>query len=42
VDAFMVVSSEFADIARKYADTDEDMQQKIEYLANAIAEHTEL
>jgi putative two-component system response regulator len=42
VDAFMVVSSEFADIARKHADTDEDMQQKIEYLANAIAEHTEL
>jgi hypothetical protein len=29
-------------IARKHADTDEDMQQKIEYLANAIAEHTEL
>jgi putative two-component system response regulator len=42
VDAFMVVSSEFAAIARKHADTDEDMQQKIEYLANAIAEHTEL
>jgi putative two-component system response regulator len=42
VDAFIAVSSEFAAIARKHADTDEDMQQKIEYLANAIAEHTEL
>lgn len=42
VDAFMAVSADFAAIARKHADTDEDMQQKIEYLANAIAEHTEL
>jgi len=42
VDAFMAVSSEFADIARNHADTDEDMQQKIEYLANAIAENAEL
>ena len=38
VDAFMEVTAEFADIAQKYADTDADMQQKIEYMANAIAE----
>lgn len=42
VDAFMAVSPEFAVIAQRHADTDEDMQQKIEYLANAIAEHAEL
>jgi putative two-component system response regulator len=42
VDAFVVVSAEFAVIAQRHADTDEDMQQKIEYMANAIAEHTEL
>jgi putative two-component system response regulator len=42
VDAFVVVSAEFAAIAQRHADTDEDMQQKIEYMANAIAEHTEL
>ncbi len=38
VDAFMEVHPEFAAIAQKYADTDADMQQKIEYMANAIAE----
>ena len=38
VDAFMEVTNEFAEIAHKYADTDADMQQKIEYMANAIAE----
>lgn len=42
VDAFVVVNPEFAAIAQRHADTDEDMQQKIEYMANAIAEHTEL
>jgi putative two-component system response regulator len=42
VDAFVVVSSEFAAIAQRHADTDEDMQQKIEYLANAIAEQATL
>ena len=38
VDAFVEVQEEFAAIARRYADTDADMQQKIEYMANAIAE----
>jgi putative two-component system response regulator len=42
VDAFIEVSPEFAAIAQKYADTDADMQKKIEYLANAIAENAEL
>jgi putative two-component system response regulator len=38
VDAFMGVKHEFAEIATRYADSDADMQQKIEYMANAIAE----
>jgi putative two-component system response regulator len=38
VDAFMEVHTEFESIARRHADTDADMQQKIEYMANAIAE----
>lgn len=38
VDAFMDVHPEFVEIAARYADTDADMQQKIEYMANAIAE----
>jgi putative two-component system response regulator len=38
VDAFMEVHPEFVEIAARYADTDADMQQKIEYMANAIAE----
>jgi putative two-component system response regulator len=38
VDAFVEVQEVFAAIARRYADTDADMQQKIEYMANAIAE----
>jgi putative two-component system response regulator len=38
VDAFIEVNEEFAAIAQRYADTDADMQQKIEYMANAIAE----
>jgi putative two-component system response regulator len=42
VDAFIEVSPEFAAIAARLADTDDDMQQKIEYMANAIAEHAEL
>ena len=42
VDAFIEVSPEFAVIAQRFADTDDDMQQKIEYLANAIAEKAEL
>lgn len=38
VDAFMEVHPEFQAIALRFADTDADMQQKIEYMANAIAE----
>ncbi|APW41143.1 HD-GYP domain-containing protein, partial [Rhodoferax saidenbachensis] len=38
VDAFIEIHEEFAAIAQRYADTDADMQQKIEYMANAIAE----
>jgi len=38
VDAFMEVHTEFEAIARRHADTDADMQKKIEYMANAIAE----
>lgn len=41
-DAFLEVQHEFKMISQQYADTDKDMQQKIEYLANAIAEHVEL
>lgn len=42
VDAFMQVQPEFAIIAQRFADSDDDMQQKIEYMANAIAEVTEM
>jgi putative two-component system response regulator len=42
VDAFIEIQDEFLAIAQRYADTDEDMQKKIEYMANAIAEHAEL
>jgi putative two-component system response regulator len=42
VDAFMEIQDEFAAIARRYSDTELDMQKRIEYMANAIAEHTEL
>lgn len=38
VDAFVEAQAEFAAIAQRLADTDADMQQKIEYMANAIAE----
>jgi putative two-component system response regulator len=38
VDVFMEVHPEFVEIATRYADSDADMQQKIEYMANAIAE----
>lgn len=38
VDAFLAVQDTFRGIAVRHADTDADMQQKIEYLANAIAE----
>jgi putative two-component system response regulator len=42
VDVFVEIHTEFQAIARRFVDTDADMQQKIEYLANAIAEITEL
>lgn len=42
VDAFIEIQDEFAAIALRYADTEQDMQKKIEYMANAIAELTEL
>ncbi len=42
VDTFIEIQDDFAAIAQRYADTDQDMQKKIEYMANAIAEHAEL
>jgi len=42
VDAFIEVSDEFSAIAARFADTEEDMHHKIDYLANAIAEKTAL
>ncbi len=42
VDAFMELTVEFEDVARRFADTDRDMQNKIDYMANAIAEIAEL
>ena len=38
VDAFIEIQGEFQLIARRFADTEQDMQKKIEYMANAIAE----
>jgi putative two-component system response regulator len=38
VDAFMELSAEFEEIAHRFADTEQDMQNKIDYMANAIAE----
>lgn len=42
VDAFIEIQDEFQAIAARYADTEQDMQKKIEYMANAIAEDAEL
>lgn len=42
VDAFIEMQDEFAAIAQRYADTDRDMQEKIEYMVNAIAELAEI
>jgi putative two-component system response regulator len=42
VDAFIEIQDEFQAIAQRYADTDLDMQKKIEYMANAIAEEAGL
>lgn len=38
VDAFVEIHAEFQAIAQRFVDTDADMQKKIEYMANAIAE----
>jgi putative two-component system response regulator len=42
VDAFMELTVEFEQVARRFADTDSDMQNKIDYMASAIAEIAEL
>jgi putative two-component system response regulator len=42
VDAFMAVHAQFAAIAQHHADTDADMQRKIDYMANSIAEQAVL
>lgn len=42
VDAFMELTVEFEDVAMRYADSEHDMQNKIEYMANAIAEIAEM
>ena len=42
VDAFIEIQDQFADIAQRFADTDADMQNKIEYMANAIAEQASI
>jgi putative two-component system response regulator len=42
VDAFMELTVEFEDVATRFADSEQDMQNKIEYMANAIAEIAEL
>ena len=42
VDAFVALQDQFAAIAQHHADTDDDMQRKIEYMANAIAEQAHL
>ena len=42
VDAFMEIHPQFAETAQGHADSEADMQQKIDYLANAIAETTSL
>ena len=38
VDAFVEIHAEFQAIAQRFVDTEADMQKKIEYMANAIAE----
>ena len=42
VDAFMELTVEFEGIAKRFADSESDMQNKIDYLASAIAEFAEL
>lgn len=38
VDAFMDLLPEFDEVAHRFADSERDMQRKIDYMANAIAE----
>lgn len=38
VDALIEIQDEFADIARRFADSETDLQKKFDYLAKAIAE----
>ena len=42
VDAFMECTPEFDEVARRFADSEQDMQNKIEYMAKAIAEIAEM
>lgn len=42
VDAFMAIQEQFNTIAHENADSEQDMQNKIAYLANAIAEDAEM
>ena len=39
VDTFIEIQDEFQAVAQRFTDTDQDMQKKIEYMANAIAEN---
>lgn len=38
VDAFVEIQDDFQAVAQRFPDTDQDMQKKMEYMANAIAE----
>jgi putative two-component system response regulator len=40
VAAFIACAPEIEQVARRYADTEEDLQRKMETMAEAIAEHT--
>ena len=42
VDAFVACADEIAQVARRHADTEDDLQRKMETLAEAIAEHSEM
>lgn len=42
VDVFIEIQDEFQAIAQRFAASELDMQKQIEYMANAIAEHTDL
>jgi putative two-component system response regulator len=38
VDALIEVQHEFADIAQRFADSETDLQKRIDYMVSAIAE----